>query len=91
VTDLKISETTAGIATGYGLRAGRQGQDLSLFPTASRPAMGSTQPPLQWRTGALSPGVKWPGRESDHSPPPSAEVDNGAATAPLADHSGRVV
>jgi hypothetical protein len=23
---------------------------------------------------ALSPGVKWPGREADHSPPTSAEV-----------------
>jgi hypothetical protein len=24
--------------------------------------------------GGLSPGVKWPGREADHSPPSSAEV-----------------
>jgi hypothetical protein len=24
--------------------------------------------------GALSPGVKWPGREADHSPPTNAEV-----------------
>jgi len=27
-------------------------------------------------TGALSPGVKRPGREADHSPPSSAEVKN---------------
>jgi hypothetical protein len=27
-------------------------------------------------TGALSPGVKLPGREADHSPPSSAEVKN---------------
>jgi hypothetical protein len=26
-------------------------------------------------TGALSPGVKRPGREADHSPPTSAEVN----------------
>jgi hypothetical protein len=26
--------------------------------------------------GALSAGVKWPGREADHSPPASAEVKN---------------
>jgi hypothetical protein len=25
-------------------------------------------------TGALSPGVKWPGREADHSPQTNAEV-----------------
>jgi len=26
--------------------------------------------------GALSPGVKWPGREADHSPQSSAEAKN---------------
>jgi hypothetical protein len=26
--------------------------------------------------GALSSGVKWLGREADHSPPPSTEVNN---------------
>jgi hypothetical protein len=33
-----------------------------------------TQPPVQWASGALSPGVKRPGHEVDHSPPTSAEV-----------------
>jgi hypothetical protein len=28
----------------------------------------------QWVPGAFSPGVKWPGREADRSPPTSAEV-----------------
>jgi hypothetical protein len=36
--------------------------------------MGPTQPPIQWKTGALSLGVKRPGREADHSPPSSIEV-----------------
>jgi hypothetical protein len=36
--------------------------------------MESTQPPIQWVSGAFSPGVKRPGREADHSPPASAEV-----------------
>jgi hypothetical protein len=36
--------------------------------------LGPTQPPIQWVPGALSLGVKWPGREADHSPPSSAEV-----------------
>jgi hypothetical protein len=29
---------------------------------------------LRWLPWALSLGVKWPGREADHSSPPSAEV-----------------
>jgi hypothetical protein len=42
--------------------------------TASKTALRPTQPPIQWVPGALSMGVKWPGRESDHSPPSSAKV-----------------
>jgi hypothetical protein len=36
--------------------------------------MRPTQPPIQWVPGALSQGVKRPGREADHSPPTSAKV-----------------
>jgi hypothetical protein len=43
------------------------------FSISSRPALGSTQPPIKWVPG-LFPGVKWQGREADHSPPTSAEV-----------------
>jgi len=32
--------------------------------------------PIQWVSGALSPGVKQPGREADHSHPSSAEFKN---------------
>jgi hypothetical protein len=49
---------------------------IFLFTTASRTALGPTQPPIQCVTGALSLGVKRPGRESDHSPPSSDEVKN---------------
>jgi hypothetical protein len=45
-----------------------------LFPKSSRPTLRSTQPPAQWVPGVLSPGVKRPGREVDHTPPTSAEV-----------------
>jgi hypothetical protein len=38
-----------------------QGQEIFLFSTVSRPALGPTQPPIQWVTGALSPGVEWQG------------------------------
>jgi hypothetical protein len=46
----------------------------SVVSMLSRPALGSTQPPIQWVPGALSLGVKRSGREADHSPPTSAEV-----------------
>jgi hypothetical protein len=42
--------------------------------TASRTALGLTQPPIQWVPGALSLGVKRPWREADHLLPSSAEV-----------------
>jgi hypothetical protein len=45
-----------------------------LFSTPSRPALGPTQSPIQWVSWALSPGVKQPGREADHSPPTSTEI-----------------
>jgi hypothetical protein len=50
------------------------GLGIFLFTTASRTALGPTQPPIQWVPGALSLGLKRPGRKADHSPPSSAEV-----------------
>jgi hypothetical protein len=44
------------------------------FSESSRLALRSTQPRVRWVPGALSPGVKRPGREVDHSPPTSAEI-----------------
>jgi hypothetical protein len=45
----------------------RQGLGIFLFTTASRTALGPTQPPIQWVPGSLSLGVKRPGREADYS------------------------
>jgi hypothetical protein len=45
-----------------------------IFSTLSGLALGFTQPPIRWVPGALSQGVKRPGREADHSPPASTEV-----------------
>jgi len=42
----------------------------------SRTVLAPTQPPIQWVPGGLSLQVKRPGREADHSPPSSAEVNN---------------
>jgi hypothetical protein len=47
---------------------------------------GPTQPPIQRVPRALSPGVKRPGREADHSPPTSAEVKKCESIHPLRLH-----
>jgi hypothetical protein len=51
-----------------------RGLGIFLFITASRTALGPTQPPIQWVPGVLSLVVKRPGREADHSSPSSAEA-----------------
>jgi hypothetical protein len=52
----------------------RRGLGIFLFITASRTALGPTQPPIRWVPGALSLEVKRPGSKANHSPPSSAEV-----------------
>jgi hypothetical protein len=57
-------ENSVGTATGFGLEFdSQQGQDIFLYSKVSRPAMGSTQPPIQWVPGVFSPRVKRPGHE----------------------------
>jgi hypothetical protein len=46
-----------------------------FFSTSSRPALGCIQPPIHLVPRALSPGVKWQGREPDHWPVACAEVN----------------
>jgi hypothetical protein len=70
---------TAGIATGYGLDdsgvvGSSPGRVKNFHFSISRPDLRITQPPMIWILGALSPGVKWLGHETDHSPPNSAKV-----------------
>jgi hypothetical protein len=52
-------------------------------PHRLKPALGPTQPPIQWVHGALSLGVKQPGHELSHSPPSSSKVKNSGAIPPL--------
>ena len=64
--------SSVGIATGYGLDGpaieSRWGRD---FLHLSRPALGPTQPSVQWVPG-LSRGKERPGRDADPSLPSSA-------------------
>jgi hypothetical protein len=64
-------DSSVGIATGCRLdgRGSIPGKGKNFFfSTVSRQALGPIQPNIQWVQGALSPGVKRPGHETDHSP-----------------------
>jgi hypothetical protein len=79
-----IAKRRAGIAQSvWWLVRGARPRDRSSSPgkgmiflisKSSKPVLGPIQPPLQGVPGSLSPGVKWLGREADHSPPTGAEV-----------------
>jgi hypothetical protein len=72
--------SSVSIALGYGLddRGSRVRfpEGAGNFSIHHRVQNGSTAHPAsyQWVPGALSLGLKRPGREFDHSPPSSAEV-----------------
>ena len=66
--------SVVGIATACGLDGpGIESQWGRDFPHQSRPALGPTQPPVQWVPG-LCRGKVLPLRDADPSPPSSAEV-----------------
>jgi hypothetical protein len=82
--------TESGQPSRYsgGLRAGlpelipgrnKRFSSSPQLPDRLRP----TQPPIQWVLEALSPGVKQPGRETDHSSPSSANIKNSGAILPF--------
>jgi hypothetical protein len=66
--------------TGYGLDDRMIGV---RFPAGAAHVQtgsdGPTQPPIQRVPGAISLGVKRPGREADHSPPSNAEFKNASS------------
>ena len=73
-TSVRGPGSSVGIVIGYELDGlgieSRWGRD---FPHLSRPALGPTQPPVQWVLG-LSRGKERPGRDADPSPLSSAMV-----------------
>jgi hypothetical protein len=75
-----------GIATGYGIdgRGLIPLRDKRFFSTPYRPdQLGAYSASYPMSPGSSFFGVKRPGRETDHSPPSSAEVKNGGAIPPL--------
>ena len=58
--------------TGFG---SLERQEVFLFSKTSRPAMGPTQLPIHWMSGALILRLKQHDLKVDHSPP-CAEVKN---------------
>ena len=65
------------IATCYGVEAlGIESRRERNFPHLSRPALGPTQPPVQWYR-VFPGGKKRPGRDADTSPNSSDVVMKG--------------
>jgi hypothetical protein len=75
---------SAGIATvtSWTVRFPAEARNVSVLHSVH---IGSEAHPVSYplATGALSSGLKPPGREADHSPPSSVEVKNGEAIPPL--------
>jgi hypothetical protein len=85
VPTIKGRDSSVGVAKSYGLeaRGSIPGKGRMFFSTASRRALGHTQPLIQCVADDVSPGIKQQRREADHSPPSSAEVKNGGAVPSL--------
>jgi hypothetical protein len=58
----RVAQSVQCLATGWTTGRSRidprQGQRIFPLASMSRPALGPTQPPVQWVPGVLSPGVK---------------------------------
>jgi hypothetical protein len=80
---------SVGTVTGYRLDDRMIGVRFPVgpgnFSLRHRVQTGSGVHPASYPmgTGALSLGVKWPGREADHSAPSSVKVKNAYSLPPL--------
>jgi hypothetical protein len=78
---MSLSIVTGYVQDGQGSIPSRD--KILVLSITSRLSVGPTQPPAQWVPGALSLVVQWQVCEADHSPPCSAEVNNGGAIPSL--------
>jgi hypothetical protein len=77
VRSLSFSVWLFNLSTGRLGFDPRQSQRIFPLTSVSRPALGPTQPPVQWVPGGPFPGYKTLlRRDADHSPPYSAKVKN---------------
>jgi hypothetical protein len=93
-----IFNSTFSVSMEISLRAGRlvfnsrqwQWWDFLLFSTASRPALGSTRPPIHCVPGAPFPVVQRLWREANHSPLSVVDIKHAwsyTSTPPVRFHS----
>jgi hypothetical protein len=82
IAQMVVQRLALGWTARVRLQAGKR-----FFSTPQRPdrilVPSSRQSNWCQVPGAISPGVYWPGREADHSPPASAEVKNSGAIPPV--------
>jgi hypothetical protein len=75
ISQSRDSSVCKRLATGWMIGVGFPA-GAGNFPLHHRVQTGSGAHPASYPmcTGGSFPGVKWPGREADHSPPSSADV-----------------
>jgi hypothetical protein len=79
-------DSSVDMATGWTARVRFPAwQDFFLF-TSSRPTLGPIQLSVKWVSGAISPGVRRPGREGDYAPSSAEVKDSGAIPPPIRLH-----
>jgi len=77
VSGAEVAESVLRLGYGLDYRGSipRTGNN-EIFPPPHPHSLGPTQPLIQWVPGFLTPRVKTPGREFNHSLSSSAEVKN---------------
>jgi hypothetical protein len=83
-----LSQQSVWLQTGWPGFIPRQRQRISLLASASRPAVGPTQPPIQWLLGVLSLRVKrsWGMMLTTHSHLMQRSRTSRSYTSPLPTH-----
>jgi hypothetical protein len=60
-----------------------RGREIFLSSTPYRLVLGFIQPAIHWIPRTISPEVKWPGHEADHSPHPLPRMRMSGYMPPL--------